>query len=72
MNITFLTKVFTMMMSYSIRLSRYHTSHPGLFSLLLCEDEECVSGQEAGQGHIQDGDVLPEEIYRFKHEHTAP
>lgn len=36
---------------------------PGLFSLLLCEYEECISGQEAGNGYIQDRDVLPEEIY---------
>lgn len=63
-NMTLLTKVFTTMMSYSNRLSRYHhASHPGLFSLLLCEYEECISGQEAGNGYIQDRDVLPEEIY---------
>lgn len=60
---TLLTNVFAMKMSYSNRLSRYHSSHPGLFSLLLCEYEECISGQEAGKEYIQDGGVLPEEIY---------
>lgn len=60
---TLQTKDFTMVMSYSNWLTRYHTSHLGLFSLLLCEDEECISGQEAGDGYVQDGDVLSEEIY---------
>lgn len=35
----------------------------GLFSLLLCEDEECIPGQEAGNEDIQEGNVFPEEIY---------
>lgn len=33
----------------------------GLLSLLLCEYEECITGQEIGNRYIQDGDVLPEE-----------
>lgn len=37
------------------------TSHLGLFSLLLCEYEECITGQEVGNGYIQEGDVLPED-----------
>jgi len=49
--------------SYSNRLSKYKESHPGLLSLLLCEYEEGISGQKAGKEHIQDGDVLPQEIY---------
>lgn len=71
-NVTLVTKVLTMMMSHSNRSSRCHTSHLGLFSLLLSEDEECIPGQEAGNEDIQEGNVLPEEIYWFQHEHTAP
>lgn len=59
-------------MSYSNRLSKYKESHPGLLSLLLCEYEEGISGQKAGKEHIQDGDVLPQEIYWLKDKHTAP
>lgn len=51
------------MMSDSNRLSRYQAAHPGLLSLLLREYEECIAGQEAGQGDIQDREVLPEQIY---------
>lgn len=61
-NTTLLTKVFTVMVSYPNRLTRYLASHPGLFCLLLGEYEECISGQEAGNGDIQDGHVLPKEI----------
>lgn len=61
-----------MMMSDSNRLSRYQAAHPGLLSLLLREYEECIAGQEAGQGDIQDREVLPEQIYWLKYEHTAP
>lgn len=35
----------------------------GLLSLLLCEDEEGIPGQEAGNEDIQEGNVLPAEIY---------
>lgn len=36
---------------------------PGLLSLLLREYEERIAGQEAGQGDIQDREVLSEQIY---------
>lgn len=36
---------------------------PGLLSLLLREYKECIAGQEAGQGDIQEPEVLPEQIY---------
>lgn len=60
---TLLTKAFTITMSYSNRLNRYQASHLGSLSLLLREYEECIAGQEAGQGDIQEPEVLPEQIY---------
>lgn len=62
-NVAPVTKELTMMMSHSNRSGRCHTSHLGLFSLLLCEDEESIPGQEAGNEDIQEGNVFPAEIY---------
>lgn len=66
------TKELTMTMSHSNRSGRCHTSHLGLLSLLLCEDEESIPGQEAGNEDIQEGNIFPAEIHWFQHKHTAP